>query len=142
MTHMPERPPPEMPRPAAVYRPFSACGELLYIGSAYNPEARCKAHRKASWWSQVARREDQWMQTRQRAYEGELKAIAAERPRHNSMGTPAYSDACRKRAREDSRRQAIIRAGSAAGRGAPREIVDAILRREIKSYTKNGPVPF
>ncbi|MFJ8006123.1 hypothetical protein [Streptomyces fagopyri] len=132
----------ENARPAAVYRLYDDAGTLLYIGSAYDPETRAAQHKDKPWWPDIARRTDEWHPSRHVAYTEETKAIAADKPLHNTAGTPKFAEDRQRRAREDPRRQAIIRAGSAAGRGAPREIVDAILRGEIKSYTKNGPIPF
>lgn len=77
-------------REAAVYRLHAGDGTLLYIGSAYDPEERCKAHRKLPWWPQVARRTEEWFSSRGVAYREEMKAIASEGARHNSMGTPSY----------------------------------------------------
>ncbi|MER6367353.1 hypothetical protein ABT255_03055 [Streptomyces mirabilis] len=37
------------PRPAAVYRLWDADENLLYMGSAYNPKERAKAHRRTEW---------------------------------------------------------------------------------------------
>jgi predicted GIY-YIG superfamily endonuclease len=76
--------------PAAVYRLWDAEGNLLYIGSAFDPEERCKSHRQKPWWSEVARRTEQWFSARGTAYAEEMKAIRAERPKHNQMGTPGY----------------------------------------------------
>lgn len=129
-------------RPAAVYRLWAADGALLYIGSAYDPEERCKAHHGAPWWPNVASRSDEPRVSRQDAYLAEMAAIAAEKPRHNVNGSARYSDECRSRAREEPHR-ARIRAGSAAANGAPRQVVDAILRGELKSWgPRTGPVPF
>jgi predicted GIY-YIG superfamily endonuclease len=77
-------------RPAAVYRLYDEAGTLLYIGSAYDPEKRCKRHRDKPWWPQVARRKDEWHEGRSPAYLAEMKAIAAEDPRFNDFGTPGY----------------------------------------------------
>lgn len=81
---------PEPSRPDAVYRLFDEAGGLLYIGSAYDPDDRCKAHQDAEWWPRVVRREEQWHPTRAHAYVMEMRAIKAEGPRHNVMGTPSY----------------------------------------------------
>jgi hypothetical protein len=129
-------------RRAAVYRLHDATGTLLYIGSAYDPERRCERHEGLPWWPQVAQRTEEWHPSRGHAYSAEMQAIADEHPRHNVMGTPEYREECRRAARQDPARRARIAAGSAAANGAPREIVDAILRGEIKSYTKKGPVYF
>lgn len=76
--------------PAAVYRLWDAEGNLLYIGSAYDPEHRCKEHRKKPWWPEVASRTEQWFSARGTAYAEEMKAIRTERPKHNQMGTTGY----------------------------------------------------
>lgn len=76
--------------PAAVYRLWDAEGQLLYVGSSYDPEERCKAHRDQPWWPEVARRTEEWKEHRGAAYIAESEAIATERPRHNVMGMPGY----------------------------------------------------
>lgn len=81
----------DLARAAAVYRLYDADGALLYIGSAYDPEERCKAHRKLPWWPQVTRRAEEWFASRGKAYREEMKAIAVEGAKHNAMGTPSYS---------------------------------------------------
>lgn len=53
---------------------------------------------------------------------------------HNVMGSAGYREECRRRAREDPAHRARIAAGSAAANGAPRNIVDAIQRGELKGY--------
>lgn len=78
-------------RRAAVYRLYDAAGTLLYIGSAYDPDERCKAHRSRPWWTQVARRTEEWHPHRGKAYVEELKAIAVEGAKHNRMGAPGYT---------------------------------------------------
>lgn len=77
-------------RRAAVYRLYDAEGTLLYIGSAYDPDERCKGHQGKPWWVKVARRTEEWFGHRNAAYREELKAIRAESPRYNQMGTPSY----------------------------------------------------
>lgn len=77
-------------RRAAVYRLCSAAGDLLYIGSAYNPEQRCIAHKKAPWWPEVVRRTEDWHRDRGSAYAAEQRAIATEGALHNKMGSPDY----------------------------------------------------
>ncbi|MGW3971154.1 hypothetical protein ACWEFD_17880 [Streptomyces ardesiacus] len=131
------------PRRAAVYRLWSADGVLLYVGSSYDPEERCARHRAAPWWPLVARRTDDWRPSRAHAYHAESAAIVDERPAHNVMGSAAYQEECRRRARQDPAQQARIRAGSAAANGAPRKMVDAILRGDLQSWgPRSGPVPF
>jgi predicted GIY-YIG superfamily endonuclease len=77
--------------PAAVYRLWDADGKLLYIGSAHDPEGRCKEHQKKPWWPEVASRTEEWHSNRGTAYIHEMKAIRAERPKHNVMGAPGYT---------------------------------------------------
>lgn len=81
-------------RRAAVYRLYDAEGNLLYIGSSYDPDARCRHHRGRPWWPQVARRTEEWHPHRSAAYWEETKAIHAEAPRFNRMGTPVYGAEC------------------------------------------------
>ncbi|MFJ4469523.1 hypothetical protein ACIP2X_18800 [Streptomyces sp. NPDC089424] len=72
-----------------------------------------------------------------------MAAIAEEHPVHNIMGSAAYQEECRRRARENPAHRARIMAGVAAANGAPRPIVDAILRGEVKSYgSRTGVVHF
>lgn len=78
-------------RRAAVYRLWDADGNLLYIGSSYDPEKRCEAHRRKPWWAEVARRTEEWFPHRGRAYAEEMKAIAVERSKYNAMGAPEYT---------------------------------------------------
>lgn len=129
-------------RRAAVYRLFAADGTLLYIGSAFDPDHRCKSHQKQSWWPEAVRRTDEWHPDRWAAYAEEAKAIVMEKPKLNVMGTQAYRDECRRRAKEDPVRKACIMAGVAAAAGAPREVVDAILRGEVMAYRGGKPVYF
>ncbi|MEV7233430.1 hypothetical protein AB0N06_05425 [Streptomyces sp. NPDC051020] len=59
------------------------------------------------------------------------------------MGTDAYRAECKRLAAVDPARRAKTRAGSAAGNGAPREVVEAILRGDLKSYSRRtGPFAF
>lgn len=73
-----------------MYRLYATDGTLLYIGSAYDPECRCKRHRGAMWWPLVARRTEEWHGNRSRAYTAESVAIAAESPVHNRMCKSDY----------------------------------------------------
>lgn len=78
-------------RPAAVYRLYDADDVLLYIGSAFDPAERCKAHVRQSWWPKVARRADEWFPHRRAAYVAEMNAIASEDAKYNRMGSPSYA---------------------------------------------------
>ncbi|MFV5995399.1 GIY-YIG nuclease family protein [Streptomyces sp. NPDC056231] len=75
-------------RPAAVYRLFAKDGTLLYVGSAYDPEERARAHQRKDWWPLVARRTDEWHDTREDADNAESRVIVEEDPAHNVAGTP------------------------------------------------------
>lgn len=103
---------PKAHRAASVYRLYDAEGTLLYIGSAYDPEHRCKSHSKQAWWPQVARRTEEPCESRGAAYSAEMAAIVAERPRYNAMG-PGYAQpvtpAVRQRNELASRRQKLVR---------------------------------
>jgi hypothetical protein len=124
-------------RRAAVYRLYDADG-LLYIGSAYDPDHRCKSHLGKPCWPLVVRRTEEWHPTRGHAYSAEMQTIVTEGSKHNIMGAPEHQENCRRRAREDPAHRARIMAGSAAANGAPREIVQAILRGEVKSYRRRS----
>lgn len=82
----------ETARPAAVYRLYAEAGRVLYIGSAYDPEERAKAHKHADWWPLAVRRDDEWYASRDDAYRAERLAIKAEQPPHNVVGTPKHTD--------------------------------------------------
>lgn len=102
----------ETPRRAAVYRLWDAEGNLLYIGSAYDPEHRCKSHRKKSWWPEVDHRTEEWFDHRGTAYREELKAIGVEKSKYNQMGTPSYrtpdTEAVRRRKELGPLRQRLL----------------------------------
>lgn len=75
-------------RPAAVYRLYDSEGKLLYIGSAYDPAKRSRAHHSKPWWPQVVRREDEWHPSREAAYVAETEAIAETPPPGNKISGP------------------------------------------------------
>lgn len=71
-------------RPHAVYRHWSAEGELLYIGATGDPEARWKVHRfKSSWAKSVAKITYEWFPDFRACRRAEREAIVREGPRHN-----------------------------------------------------------
>ena len=78
-------------RQAAVYRLYDVDGALLYIGSSYDPEEREQVHSHTVWGQRIARRADEWHETREVAYEAERRAIRVEGPRHNVIGTPNHT---------------------------------------------------
>jgi hypothetical protein len=111
-------------RQAAVYRLWDAEDNLLYIGSAYDPEQRCKEHRKKSWWPEVARRTEEWFGHRGTAYREELKAIGVEKSKYNQMGTPSYrtpdTEAVRQRRELGPLRQRLLEESWRVARAAER----------------------
>lgn len=105
--------------PAFVYRLYDANGTLLYIGSAYDADQRCKEHAKQPWWPEVARRTEQQFPNRGHAYTEELKAIAVEGSKYNVMGTREYetpkTEAILRRNALSGVRQQLLTAASGAG---------------------------
>lgn len=95
-----------------MYRFYDAEDTLLYIGSAYDPDHRCKSHRKQPWWPEAVRRTEEWHPSRGHAYTVELAAIAKEGSKYNVMGTPTYetpqTEAILTRKALASRRQRLI----------------------------------
>lgn len=74
-------------RRAAVYRLYDAAGTLLYIGSAYDPDARWAQHKTTKeWWSDVVSHTLAWQPSREQAFAVEAAAIRAEKPKHNQVG--------------------------------------------------------
>jgi hypothetical protein len=89
---------------------------LLYIGSAYDPDERCKAHRTKPWWPLVHSRTEEWQPSRGRAYAAELQAIGAEDPQHNAMGTRWWkypdTEATRRRTQDNKLRGRVQSEGT------------------------------
>ncbi|MFJ1869942.1 GIY-YIG nuclease family protein [Streptomyces chartreusis] len=134
-------------RKAAVYRLYAADGTLLYIGSAYDPEGRCKAHRKLPWWPLVARRAEEWFESRGGAYRAEMKAIAAEGSQHNAMGTPSYrtpdTPAVRERKLLASLRQKLVEESWQVEATVRRErLADGVPRSEAERAGQLAAVDF
>jgi predicted GIY-YIG superfamily endonuclease len=72
----------------ALYRHFSATGELLYVGISCKPITRLKQHEHdASWAAQITRVEIEKFADRAAALQAERDAIKKERPKHNVMHT-------------------------------------------------------
>lgn len=70
--------------PVALYRMFSASGELLYIGQSESPEKRLAQHRiSADWITETALITVDWFSNRSSAMRAERSAIMAEAPLHN-----------------------------------------------------------
>lgn len=71
-------------RRTALYRLFDAEGRLLYVGIAFNPEARWRDHAtEKPWWGNVIERRVEWHETRTGALKAEVAAIKAEAPAYN-----------------------------------------------------------
>lgn len=121
----------EMPsRRAAVYRYWDAEGNLLYIGSAYDPDTRARRHMDKPWWPLVVRRTDEWCEHRGVAYRAEMKAIAEERPTYNDFGKPGY--------RTPQTPAVLRRAEGMRERGRVESEAWAIRRRVLKDELEDG----
>jgi predicted GIY-YIG superfamily endonuclease len=83
-------------RRAAVYRLYDEAGALLYVGSSFDPDRRLADHQRKAWGYLIARRTVEWHPDRDAADATEGRAIEAERPQYNHVGTPEY--AARRRA--------------------------------------------
>lgn len=72
-----------------LYRFHDEAGRLLYVGVAYDPDAREKQHRHSQRWAPlIAAREDEWFDTREDALRAETHAIRNESPLFNEAGRP------------------------------------------------------
>lgn len=69
----------------ALYRFYDADGQLLYVGISHDPETRWRDGHKLSSVTRrdVARREEEWFDTRTEAAAAEVAAIKREKPRDN-----------------------------------------------------------
>lgn len=82
-----------------MYRYYAADGSLLYVGIAFDPEARGRQHARTAsdtWWKLATTRTDEWFESRQGAEQAELDAIVDERPRFNVRDNPRLTDDIRK----------------------------------------------
>lgn len=81
-------PPIDFTRRTALYRLYDGTDVLLYVGIAFDPEARWDYHAgSAAWWPLVARKAVEWHDTRTLALEFEERAIADEKPLYNVRGS-------------------------------------------------------
>lgn len=96
MTETISTPTAEESRRAAVYRLYGADETLLYVGSSFDPDRRLGDHRRKAWGHLIAHRTVEWHPNRDVADATESRAIEAERPQYNHVGTPEY--AARRRA--------------------------------------------
>lgn len=73
-----------------LYRMWSACGELLYVGVTCNPGYRLNAHANGkNWWREVASVTMEHFPSRSSLLDAELQAIRVENPRYNIAGRPS-----------------------------------------------------
>jgi predicted GIY-YIG superfamily endonuclease len=123
-------PRPRRPDPAAVYRLYNAQDLLLYIGSAFDPKARYRAHaRTKAWWPEVARKTEEWHPNRGQAFLAETAAIKNEAPK--------YNEACSLTYRAPQTAAMLRRTETSKARGrAQRE--GARIRREVERATKDS----
>lgn len=78
-----------MAEETAVYRIFDGDDVLLYVGMSVSPETRFADHRTCkSWMQQASRYEISWFSSRETAEAEEQRAIAQERPLHNTVHVP------------------------------------------------------
>lgn len=119
-------------RQAAVYRLYDADGTLLYVGSSYDPDRRCRNHYGKPWWAHVARRVDQWHPSKETALAEESAAIAAESPAHNEVGTPRYVPPAKK---------ADARLAGAELSVAQIVALHGVTRQTVHTYRRRGVFP-
>jgi predicted GIY-YIG superfamily endonuclease len=75
----------------ALYRPYDADDNFLYVGITVNPAARFAQHAADKpWWPQVARREVEWYGSRRSALAAEEAAIKRHSPGANRQHSPDY----------------------------------------------------
>lgn len=84
------------PRPegaaVAVYRLYSARGDLIYIGCTSQPYERFQAHRRSAyWWHEVGDSAIHWFATAEEGADEELWAIEHERPLVNEGRLRRYN---------------------------------------------------
>jgi hypothetical protein len=70
-----------------LYRFYDESGRLLYVGVSYDPDQRQRQHMATQRWAPlVAKREDEWFETREDALHQEAAAILDEGPIFNEAG--------------------------------------------------------
>lgn len=76
-----------------LYRFYSACGELLYVGITNDPWRRFSQHRsQKDWWSEVSTICQQSFLTVDQLKVAEKKAIQSENPRYNKQFSIQHSE--------------------------------------------------
>lgn len=81
---------PESDERTALYRFFDATGQLLYVGVSGNTESRWRQHAESkAWWSDVAEKTTEWLDSRPEALDAERIAIRTEKPLYNHQHKPS-----------------------------------------------------
>lgn len=71
-----------------LYTIFNAAGDLIYVGTSWDPAGRLKHHaRTKAWFHEAARCRHVKYPNRRAALDAEYSVIAAELPRYNDRGT-------------------------------------------------------
>lgn len=93
----------------AVYRCFSADGQVLYIGTTGHLGRRLSAHAEKVWFLEVCGMTFEWHPDELSALQAEARAIHIERPKYNIAGTgPRMRPVTRERRKQASRVQRDI----------------------------------
>jgi hypothetical protein len=79
-------PPIDFTRRTALYRLYDADSALLYVGIAFDPEARMPGHKRKPWWPLVASKTIEWHDTRLLALTAEARVVGTENPLYNVLG--------------------------------------------------------
>lgn len=84
-------PPIDFTRRTALYRLYDDADVLLYVGIAFDPEARWLGHSALQpWWPQVSRKTVEWHPDRLTARAMEKAAIGCELPKYNQTDKPHH----------------------------------------------------
>lgn len=81
---------PESTERTALYRFFDSAGQLLYVGVSGDTEKRWRQHAESKpWWSDVAEKTTEWLDSRPEALDAERTAIRVEKPLYNHTHKPS-----------------------------------------------------
>ncbi|WP_089305220.1 GIY-YIG nuclease family protein [Geodermatophilus pulveris] len=97
LTHDPKIVGPADVKGHVLYRHLAEDGSLLYVGVTEDIKKRLKAHRRASWWTDVAEVHIEPMASRADALRAELEFILSEHPAHNRSDAAYRTDTVLKR---------------------------------------------
>lgn len=93
-------------KPQALYRFWSASGQLLYVGISANPGSRWKQHRDDKpWWMEVANVTLEHFYSREAVEAAERTAIINEQPRYNIVHSTLTNEGF---VRSMSRRERVV----------------------------------